>query len=446
MKVKFISSVLVSLFLLALMLLSFGTFQNASAQQQQRISFKGKYGVQLPYKLIEESSIPLNTLKLKLSNRTANSAGYVKMVVPKYVYPDGRTPEEGVIFYDINGNIINSKMFEKKNIKPSSADKEIEMIPTHIEHVSNYGKYFITETNIKFSSPVDEGITKYEIFDDTGTKKWEEEVTSIYDEGGPDYFISDYDGSFVKNKEGTITFYDPQGKVIKEVTYSPFELYYAAFSDDGNYFAMNSVNPRYLQKTEPKARFHLFDKQGEELWRYETEHQRMSEIFISPNGEYVLGSVYDMVYDTIDRERNEANSVTYIFRNDGSIVREYENMIINHDQVFISPEGKHAAIWARGDNGGILLVNLETGDILYSLNNGYRAADVLSEKNLVVFASLIRIVVLKLDGTPVFMQNYRADLLGYENTWYGAKVRFSEDGEEIFVLARKNVFRYRLQK
>jgi len=68
MKVKFISSVLFSMFLFAVMNLLFGLVHNANAQQQ-RISFQGKYGVQLPYKLVEETSIPPNARLVKLSRR-----------------------------------------------------------------------------------------------------------------------------------------------------------------------------------------------------------------------------------------------------------------------------------------------------------------------------------------------------------------------------------------
>ncbi|KPK89442.1 hypothetical protein AMJ80_09765 [bacterium SM23_31] len=436
MKVKFISSVLFSMFLFAVMNLLFGLVHNANAQQQ-RISFQGKYGVQLPYKLVEETSIPPNARLVKLSRRSANTAGYVKIVVPYKLMPDARQADEGFNFFDANRNIIYTKTFEtRKYIPLGSTEPEYE-IPSYVDYISKYGNYVLVRTSVIHVSPVENLLLKFEIFDDMGRKRWEEEVTRFYDQSGPFFYISDYDGRFVKIAGSSITFYDPQGTVIKDVTYSPFELYSAAFSDDGNYFVMNSVNPRFIQKTEPKSRFHLFDKRGEELWRYETERQRMSEIFISPNGEYVLGSVYDM-----DRDRNRINSVFFIFRNDGTIVREYEDVILGQDNVFFSPEGKHAAIWARGANGGILLVALETGEILYSLDGGYSAADVLSEKKLVAFANDNRLVVLKLDGTPVFRQNYKNFSFSRGNIY----LRLSENGEEIFILSNTSIFRYRLQK
>ena len=57
-----------------------------------------------------------------------------------------------------------------------------------------------------------------------------------------------------------------------------------------------------------------------------------------------------------------------------------------------------------------------------------------------------RLVVLHFDGTPVFLQNLKTMTTKDPYTWHGVEVRLSEDGEEIFILAEKQLFRFRLQK
>ncbi len=425
--------------------------QGKNPQQGEKIKFRGKYGISLPYKMVEEISLPSNAHKVKLSKRTKESAGNLK-IFGEETNNDGRTiPGESLFFYDDNGNLKNTKKLEKKKLKLNTNKvDEKESIRTRIDKYSKYGNHVLLRTHEKQTTKEENGKYKFELFDNQGNLKWVEEITRIYDASMPDYYFSDYDGSGIRvdwDGIGNITFFDPQGNRFKELDYYKERqsgcVQNVDFSNDGKYLAVgmleypeydSSIDMRtFINRNSIGGRLTLFTKRGEEVWTRKGDQRSWKSINFSPDNKIISAC-------------NHSNGIylMYFFDATGNVLKKFED--INANEIVFSEDNKFAVLRSNGSQD-LILIDLNTFEILIKIE-GYMffSADVSSEKKLVATIAGNRLVVLHFNGTPVLNQPLGFDFNPGGRRPQNIGVQLSEDGNEILVMFENTLQKYLLEQ
>ena len=397
---------------------------------------------QLNYEIVETRPLPPNTYRVVLSKKTGTSAGFVKIAMGMRTLPNNGRMEDRVQVFDESGNSVHAKEFELRMSGQQGSPDAFEIPVSSVRSTSKHGNYFALRTIIREITKEQNALHLHEIFDSNGKKLWEEESEKIYDSQISQFAISHIDGSGIKmdGASGTITFYSPEGAVLREVReINTFDLgndFNAVFSDDGKLRIVNVIefsrNPQARN-----ARTIAYNEIGEELWRFQGDNVVSNLMLgISPDNNFVL---------TSDRTPGQTEGRTaYILDGEGNLLYKFEG--IGFGNIAFSADSKTAV------STGFLsvIVDLLSGQILHRFGN-VASFDIATEKNLLAVIARNRLVVLTFDGSSVFSYGF-----GQNDIFTGRRtpndpimsdpaVQISDDGSEIVVSLGRRTVRFRLQ-
>jgi WD40 repeat protein len=382
------------------------------------------------YKLTEQ-----NIKTVMLSNKTMTSTGYPKLIVTQKILTDGRQVDDRLIIYDNNRNEIFSIELYSQN--------------RWVTEISEHGNYFIIHNIKKEWTKEKKGLSEFVLINETGKNLWTKQKIMVYDGNSFAYDISSKDGSVVEidNMGGILKFYDPTGKLVKEVKI--FEKYIwgykrginGKFSDDGKYFVASVTDGEGVTFSNNTATI-LFNNQGSEIWRFEMdEGSTFHHLNISPNNNYFISTT-----------SYKGQSATYLFDIDGNLITKYNKHTVR--SIFSSDEIYCGLIY----HGLTTIINLENGNILSKVGprgGGIKSIDIFFDKQLVGMITAISIgrtahrpakstnltaKIRSFNRKMIWSQTYE-DLIEYTSTG----CQFSEDGKEFVVMVGAKVYKYKLE-
>jgi hypothetical protein len=330
------------------------TFSSLSGQwSPQKISqSENKIQAQLT---AEYSLDKPNIVRATFSAPGLGNDAFPSCVVLEETRPDGRVGDSEIIFYDASHNVTCSRKLGED---------------TSIERISEYGNYAVLSTDLKQVSKTQNRLFKIELLNSRGKVFWTKQIESNIETSLPAYYISEAGGSTVESIDmlGTLNFYDPQGNLrnttslYKEEIWTRNRYSWGKFSANGKYFVINASDDPG-QTFQYQAGIILFDKQGNEKWRFQYGDGELASplIDISPSGKYVLASTQNVDY-------------TYLLNSSGQLISKIHGL--GSDKIF-SDDEKYFFI---KQGNGIRLFTSESGNLLI---------DVGTRRGLSVYAASI---------------------------------------------------------
>lgn len=389
------------------------------------------------YSLTEETEIEKSIFRTYFGPKTKKSPGAVRIA-----YYSGEVGYSAkVVFYDQNFDVI-------KEVLVSSCKG------------SKNGKYVIGEFIIPIEGDL-RALGKYKLYDNLGNLYWEMEDTLCYDCTSDYFFVADK-GNAVEVDIGYqgLRFYNKDGKEIgrKRIFQGmgwgeEQKIIWGDFSADGNYFAVNASDGR--DNSFPGgAAIILFDRNGNEIWRFNVDANEASSIYVSGTGRYIIGANCNILYgDEYIGGMDFKDRRTYLFEKEGKLIRKYDGMSAKlfNGAVFSSSED-YAVIIDRAEK--LSLIETSTGDILfqYSLvgrGRGIYFADIAEEGRLVGLISADRIertnpeiVIIGFDGVKVWSQKFPEIKEPPEQR--GPELSLSDDGKRLTAVVGQKIVKFTL--
>jgi len=341
-----------------------------------------------------------------------------------------------------HGKVIKQGMVRKPDmvLYNSNFKKIREMVISRV-YPSPRLEYIGLTKCLKSPTTSEKGKMKLILLDENGNKIWEKEYATGYDYSGPYYFVSDK-GEVVEydNSLGKLTFYGIKGDEIKKIQL--FKKGYwdegrnvrGKFSGDGNYFAINLEDPDEEIFSNGTGVI-LFSERGKELWRFETEGNRVSSIYISREGSYIIAS--SCIIGTGDLDfYHTIEASTYLFDKTGYLIRKYPGVFIGIWFGEFSPSEDYVII-NDVEHERAYIIDTKTGDRLFKyslLGTGkhLRNVQVAEEGNLIGITYHNKVELIQFNGVKAWSK----EIPNPENLW------LSNDGSRFTVRTKNKALRF----
>lgn len=416
-----------SVYMSLLLLLVF--LQTAMSQQLKQDKQKNEYKVQA--ELVNQYQLDLENIKLvKFSAKDGISPAYPKLVVLSEKAKRGHWRESEIIFYDANRTVT----FRKKLGLKSSIHK-----------ISEHGNFVIISTIQKDVIKEADGLIVFELYRSDGKKLWSKQYNFDWDGANQKfYYISDADGVTVESEpmNGTLKFFDPQGNLLKEVSFykekswDESRMSFGRFSENGEYFVLGASEMPGLT-FQYYSGVILYDKLGNEKWRFEfAEEERASSLLnISQTGKYILLST-------------QTKAATYLINLDGQLIKKYNNI-----DGLVSFYSERYGIIITGS--GAKIISLNNGEILYKVDapTQIKSIDILKDLQLVgitcgLFYRKPEDDKEKLYYPEIVIKDFNNKLLWSkkyaDNDCTALNFQFTDSGNSFNAMIGKNIVQYNL--
>jgi hypothetical protein len=281
---------------------------------------------------------------------------------------------------------------------------EIKRVEISEAYLSPNREYFGIDKLLKSPTRTEHGKVKFILYDENGSDIWGKENDLLYDSPGYSYFVSDK-GVTVEFDilNGDLKFYNERGKKVKEIKLFKESYWdvqdrnvWGKFSRDGDYLAINATNIGGSTFTNGSGVI-LYDKNGEEIWRFDCDEEWGDAIDISNDGKYIISS-----HNSQAHKKNG----TYLFDRKGRLIRKYNK--ISGSPIKFSNSG----IYAIFSGPYIYLLETQKGDILFKLSlqgKGIRVRDLDIAENEKLFGLIFydRIELIKFNGIKAWSENIK---------------------------------------
>ena len=306
-------------------------------------------GNEVKFELIEEKQYDKEIWDVKFGE-TKDGRLY-----PKFVVFEGE-----IRVYDEEGNLISKVPYpyERGDIIYSKKGNFIGLrIPKFPEGKAPY--------NIKFI-----------VYSERGENLLVINEKIEFDVSMPNFYISSKDGSVIELYMGLpkLAFRDVNGKLQKKVRLFKDDRYDITrgatcnFSEDGNYFVTLSHEnvPIPFREDRPARDGNpyviLFNREGEEMWRYPLEEQGFGpHVSISPGGCFVVAN-----NTSLHETKRIVASGTYLLSKEGALIRKYNNLVtpggVWDPHIAFSRDEEFAAL---ANLRKVIFVQTSTGEVLW---------------------------------------------------------------------------------
>ncbi|MEK9150052.1 MAG: WD40 repeat domain-containing protein, partial [Candidatus Desantisbacteria bacterium] len=232
--------------------------------------------------------------------------------------------------------------------------------------------------------------------------------------------------------DGGIDFYNVDGKIIKQATYTDYVDTFAScmgkFSDNGEYFVLIGDNGTLWDKTF----LVLYDKDGNELWKVIEEYPGWSygQCNISKEGNYIIGA------------KTNTNWTNWInmFSKKGKLLWEYNAVQAGNFISLFSQDEKFILIGSAPNK--LFLFKSNDGKLLWeftdeTLKIGFISINISSDnKYILAIAEEGKIYLLDMRGNLLWQKQYEK----------GAVANFTSDGKEVNIMTDNKLCRYAIQE
>jgi hypothetical protein len=344
---------------------------------------------------------------------------------PRFILTRGKIDKNPmIIFYDDNFS-------------------EIKRIETYYVYLSPNSEYIFIKSIVRQNTEINKEEMECLLMDREGNNLWGKSYTTGYECKSYIYFVSD-EGEVVECEpsNGILTFYDIEGrkineaKLFKEEHWDPENRYIdGKFSRNSEYFAVNFYE-RLESETLPSSWLVFFDKSGNCLWKFKYEEAQCSAIDISRNGIYILGSSVTF------KENNNSVEATYLFNQEGEVIRKYLGLFATKDYNRFSEEENLLLINDVNVRKSMCLVSANTGDILFKFSTlgkpGYvKSVDIASKNELIGLAYLNEVIIIQFNGIKFW-----SGIVGDKLTDF----RFYKNGDAFITRSGNKLLRFRRVK
>jgi len=303
--------------------ISFISYNSILAQDKVNDNHSKK-GQKLEYQEVESYEYNSNIIKLTFSQKKVTIPSIPKISVIHRKSENNKNPKEEIAFYDNKQNITYKKILEENST---------------VHMISEYGEYVVIRSFLKNVSGDD--ICQYDLLNSQGKYVWIKNQPKR--EWDHRYIISDVDGTAVEVADlaGFLVFYTPEGDMIKKINlcktseYNPSRrILYSMFSNDGNFFVVCATDAN-LEVFDSGSGIILFDKKGNEIWRFQADETQAYKKWLSPDNRYIM---------TFHRNRLESEGEKYTLyllnMQNGQLIKRYPNKS-NAGRIVFSSDGEY---------------------------------------------------------------------------------------------------------